>query len=247
MADHCCFTSIKFKNTSDGQITVTVTDETGATATHDFKKKDDEATARFGPKEAPVPGGLGRCVTVSISTPSRPAETWRLCCDQDGLAKGMPLRHEHPGAPGGSVEVFHPADIIDYVIINPCPDETDGTGTSATGEPASGIKPMEKIPHDGHVRWGAACRLRYTTKKCKKLSFVQGKKRTTRVKRPGAKDFTDLLPPDNDWRLDIEKGATSPLYPHVNNVPDGLQMTDTPGVDDPWGRAPRRREKECQM
>ena len=236
MADpHCCFTSITFKSTGNKKTTVTVTNATGAISTHEFKKKDEEAVARMGPKDAPMPGGLGRCVTISITQPPRAAETWTLCCDQEGLCKGLSLRHSTAGG-GGTVEVFNPLDVAGYEVADPCIDETPGTGQSDRGQAASGIKPMEGVKHADRTRWGAACRLRFTTKNCRKLGFVQAKKRRVLVKRPGAKNWSNLQPPDDRYRLNIEAGATTPLYPYTADVTDGLEMTDTPGIDDPWGK-----------
>ena len=186
------------RDASDKPTTIlTVTNGDGASVTQSFTKKGQEATARIGPKTDPVPGGLGQCVTVSISVPPRAAETWRLCCDDAGLTEGMELSHT-ADAPvqGGTAERFHPADVSHFVRLNPCPDETPGTGTSANGTVGSGLKSMEKIRHNGHVRWGAVCRLHFATTHCRDIEYIQGKKRTTQAKRPGQQKFTDLFPPD---------------------------------------------------
>jgi hypothetical protein len=157
----------------------------------------------------------------------------------------MPLRHAE-GDGNTTVGAFHPLDVAHYVVQSPCVDETPRTDTSANGDPASGTKPMNGVKHDGRTRYGAACRLRFTTKRCRKIGFVQAKKRRVSVKRPGASRWSELQPPGERYRLDIEPDAETPLYPYTAPVPDGQEMTDTPGVDDPWGKF-KVDDKEYQL
>lgn len=250
-AEHsCCFTRLRFRNRTEWRVEIRVSGEDGQQESHVFRPGERESVRKIDGKGRTIPGGMGRCVTIEAR--ARYREGWgeyhsmRLCCDDDPLpAIGEELWLSRPVNENHRTR-FRGIQLLAREALSPCPETQTGGGTGRTGTAHSGITGIPGL-EVGRRRYhyGAHAVMRFVPTKCRRFCFVQGKKRMTKAKYPGAADFR-VMPgmstpgtssPGDRWMLDTRDQDRTPCYPHTRPLPGGgMEMRDYPGVENPFGR-----------
>jgi hypothetical protein len=257
--EDCCITSMVLTNLTGKRARLTLTHENGVQKGHVFDPGKThtvtfrELAAGQADEEAddarttgdPIPGGMGHCVTVSIQ--HRVGNRWvervskRICCDDNPHPQDGDIISEVRSL-GGAPEHFsrEPVFRIDRIAIErPCPNLPPAPPT--TGQ--RGTAGSQGFKYEGTMKggkhfYGAGCYLLFQPTNCRNFCFVQGKKRTAFLKRPGTtteKKLDGLCTPGDDFKLDQKEGFDEPCYPFVQPTPAGGKvMRDGPGISEPW-------------